>query len=268
MNPTDTEHLDDVRARLEARGLLRRAGDAGGIRLPDLGAPTIVLPDAGDGQVSSDAIVVARTPVVVVACPACSTTRHLGVNRTGFECAGCGEAWRWAICAECDRLALTSERQDSWRCRGCDGLSRSWWRTTLPTDEPARVIRRRTEQLARHVHGFAIEKRQAGSRRRAVRLGAVAAVLATALGGLAILRSASEVGAGSSCGRFDRIAAAVQTGRLDGAPLRAELRALAASTGDDGPLRAAALAMAAAPTPMSMEFAVARTQFEDACRGG
>ena len=266
----DLGHLEEVRARLEARGLLRAGtatGSAASFRLPEIASPTIVLPDAGDGRVASEAIVVAGAPVVAVACPSCSTSRHVGINRTGFECGSCQEAWRWAICRDCDRLALTSERQESWRCRACDGLMRSWWKTSLPTDEPTRVIRRRTEQFASHAATAVVHEQRSAWRRTLVRMGAVALVLVLAAAAFSVLRAAGGVESGAPCGQFDRLVGQIQTGALQGDAARTELRSLADATGNRADLRAAATAMAAAPSVMSTEFAVARTRFQDQCRG-
>ena len=267
----DLGHLEEVRARLEARGLLRAGSGGGGaasFRLPEVASPTIVLPDAGDGRIASEAIVVAGAPVVAVACPSCSTSRHVGINRTGFECPSCQEAWRWAICGGCDRLALTSERQESWRCRACDGLMRSWWKTSLPTDEPTRVIRRRTEQFATHAATAVVHEQRSASRRNLLRLGAVALLLLLAAGAFTVFRAAGAVESGAPCGLFDRLVGQIQTGALQGDAARAELRSLAEATGHRADLRSAATAMASAPSVLSTEFAVARTQFQDACSGG
>ena len=267
----DLVHLEDVRARLEARGLLRTgsgAGAAASFRLPEIASPTIVLPDAGDGQVASEAIVVAGAPLVAVACPSCAASRHVGINRTGFECTACDEAWRWAICSGCDRLALTSERQESWRCRACDGLMRSWWRTSLPTDEPTRVIRRRTAQFASHTATAVVHEQRTSNRRTLVRVALAALALVLVLAGVAVARAAGGVSSGSPCGQFDRLVGQIQTGTLQGDAAQVELRALAEAAGDRADLRSAANAMAAAPSVMSTEFAVARTAFQDACSGG
>lgn len=270
MSTTEQDlHLEEVRARLEARGLLRTGGgSAAPLRLPEVASSTIVLPDAGDGRVSSEAVVVAGAPLVAVACPSCSAGRHVGINRTGFECSSCQEAWRWAICGDCDRLALTSERQESWRCRACDGLMRSWWKTSLPTDEPTRVIRRRTEQYATHAATAVVHEQRSASRRTLVRAAAVALLVVLAASAFTVLRAAGRVESGAPCGQFERLVGRIQTGTLQGEAARAELQALADASRNRADLRVAATAMAAAPSVMSTEFAVARTTFQDACARG
>jgi hypothetical protein len=89
-----------------------------------------------------------------------------------------------------------------------------------------------------------------------------------AASGFAVLRTAGRVESGAPCGQFERLVGRIQTGTLQGDAARVELRALAAATGNRSDLRAAATAMAAAPSVMSTEFAVARTTFQDACAGG
>ncbi|HVM09973.1 MAG TPA: hypothetical protein VM345_16010 [Acidimicrobiales bacterium] len=262
--------LEEVKARLEERGLLRSGGHQQ--PLPEVESRTIVLPDAGDGGVgTASAIVVAGSPCIDVPCPACgpTSTRAVPVNRTRFDCRSCGESWRWSICSSCDRLAVTSESLDGWECRGCGGVTRSWWRSTLPTIEPARIIQRRTVQLTalQVAHGQAVHSETSKRRSRVVAAVVGAAVIAVA--GLAIVDSASGIGAkGAACGEFRRLVDDAATGRLTPADLQSRLDAIAHRARGIVGLEEPATTMRADATLSSVTFQAAKTQFLEACRGG
>ena len=269
--PTEADdRLEDVKARLEARGMLRTATQP--VALPEIiSSPAIVLHDAGDGTASamsatSSATAVAGAPMADVRCPGCTAIRPVGVNRTGFECRSCRDGWRWAICSHCDRMVVTHEGQDTWRCRVCDGLTRAWWRTTRPTDEPSRIIRRRAQQFAELRVEADIAVRRETTRRAAWRSTAIAAVGAIAAAALLVIANSTFNGAGSgaACGAFHRISGQIQSGALTGAAAERELKALVEQSSDPK-MQAAAIEMATAPSTASVQVAAAQTRFVDAC---
>lgn len=272
--PSSGVSLDEVRARLEARGLIANA-------------PPILIPKEPrpEPAPTTDVVVAPAEPTEThwaesdrdgwdvepgperstVACPQCRESVDVALEATRVPCARCDRMWRFAICEQCDELALTMERQESWRCSHCGDFTRSWWRTDGATFVAPRVLGRRRDALAREER----ERVRDGMRRRRWKLvtfAAVAAVLAGVIVGAGrAAESAGPTGAAVACPHFREILEGIATGRLAQGQLDGELERLADEAGDDVALSGPVSELRAAPTPTSAAFISARSALVDAC---
>jgi len=271
--------IDDVRARLAARGLLatgpaivvpkepRPEGDEAVIPL----VPWTPAPTDDDGQhwsqiAEDDWDVEPGGAEVTVRCPGCRQVRARQLEATRLPCAPCDRTWRWAVCAGCDELALTLERQESWRCTGCGHFTRSWWRTPSYVPDAIEVVSRRKHQAM-------LDERarvRAGIRKRRwklVALGVAAAVAAAGfVVGVRMAEPSSARGTVVACAHVERLRSGLASGTLTPDQLDAELGELQReSQGADRRVADAVVELRAAGAPGTASFLVARTALADAC---
>jgi hypothetical protein len=267
--PAAAAPIDEVRARLAARGLLQtqpsvvvpKAARRPEI-LPQAAAPADDRPkhwaaapeDAWDVDASSAS---AKAPV---ACPRCRDVIDQPLEATRLVCRPCDRAWRWATCGGCDALTLTVERQESWRCAGCGQFTRSWWRTPAARRDALHVVARRKHQAMLQER----ERVRAGMRKRRWKLVAFAVVATAATAGAVLAVRAAEpstaTGTDVVCAHVARLGPAL------GEHIETELPKLEAEAAGAAPEVADAVhGLRAAGPPGSAAFLVARTALVDAC---
>lgn len=270
-SPGDTT-LDEVRARLEARGLLANSPPILIPREPRPGAaPTEPVEQQEPAEThwadsERDAWDVepggARTEV---GCPQCFDRITVPLEATRVHCPRCDRTWRFAVCEHCDGLTLTIERQESWRCGRCGEFSRSWWRT-----EGAHYLAERV--LAKRRDAYVGEQRAAvreGVRRRRWKL-VLFAVVAALLGAVVVIgtrvaESEPPSGATVVCPHFRQILEDLTTGRLSQPQLDEALAGLEGEAGDDSELVVPVRALRAAGAPAAPAFIAARSELVDTC---
>lgn len=271
--------IDEVRARLAARGLLatgpaivvpkepRPEGDDAVTPL----VPWTPAPAEDDGEhwsqtAEDDWDIEPGGAEVAVRCPGCREVRSRQLEATRLPCTTCDRTWRWAVCTGCDVLALTLERQESWRCVGCGHFTRSWWRTPSYARDAMQVVSRRKHQAM-------LDERarvRAGIRKRRWKLVAVGVVAALAAAGFVVgIRMAEPStarGTAVACAHVDRLRSGLASGTLTPDQLDAELDELQReSQGADPRVAGAVVDLQAAGAPGTASFLVARTALADAC---
>jgi hypothetical protein len=271
--PSSEPSLDEVRARLSARGLIASAPP---ILIPKVPRPEPAEPvvpvqpsepkEAHWAESERDGWDVEPGPErVAVACPQCRTKVDVPVEATRVPCEPCDRMWRFAVCQRCDELSLTMERQESWRCSHCGEFTRSWWRTEGASYVAPRVIGRRRDQLAKEERARVRE----GMRRRRWKLVAFAAVAAVLAGVIVssgrAAQSGGPTGAGVACPHFRDILEGVAAGRLSQAQLDEELERLGEEAGDVAELAQPVAELQASSVPTSPGFIAARGALVDAC---
>lgn len=271
--PPGQVNLEEVRARLAARGLIASAPP---ILIPKEPRPEPAAtpesvepaepPEAHWAESARDRWDVEPGPErSAVRCPQCRESVDVPLEATRVPCPTCDRMWRFAVCEHCDELSLTMERQESWRCSRCGDFTRSWWRTDGASYVAPRVLGRRRDALAREER----ERVREGMRRRRWKLvtfAAVAAVLAGVIVGAGrAAESAGPVGASVACPHFREILEGVATGRLSQAQLETELEDLEQEVGDAPELTQPVSELRASPVPTSAAFVTARSALVEAC---
>jgi hypothetical protein len=267
--------IDQIKARLAARGLLQTQPAVVVPKEARRATPaTAVDDDAPDAQqrrhwseAPEDTWDVEPTSAnsttdTAVACPQCRHVERRPLESTRVACAPCDRAWRWATCGSCDALALTMERQESWRCAACGQFTRSWWRTPHARRDAAHVV-------ARRKHEAMLQERaevRAGMRKRRWKLVAFAAASATLAAALVIAVRAAEpstaTGTDAVCAHVSRLGADLATTP----DLDHELETLQAeATGAAPDVAKAVDGLRTAGPPGTAAFLVARTALVDAC---
>jgi len=275
MEPADERDddvtIDDVRARLAARGLLATS-------------PRIVVPkeprpetdslgayeglEPGEGHWADSEFdewdVEPGLEDVTVRCPQCRDVYFRPIQSTRFLCPACDRAWRWAICTGCDELAFTIERQESWRC-GCGVTNRSWWRTPTAQKTAFAVVTRRKHLLIeqeRKLVREGIKKR----RWKLIALAAWSAVVAIGIVvGVRMAEPSEATGTATTCTQFGRLRSELASGTLSREQLDARLEELhRSSQGADESVQKGVVELRAA-TPGTSGFLIARTTLADAC---
>ncbi|HEX2851533.1 MAG TPA: hypothetical protein VHN98_13315 [Acidimicrobiales bacterium] len=274
------ETIEQIRARLAARGLLRESTTP----LPDLPAPA---PPPMRARFTSDLDEVTRsiledevdqldyapaaTPMTLggAQCPACSAWFGVPSEATGFRCRSCERAWRWGICQSCDQLSLTPEKQDSWRCQLCGHFTRSWWQAPAPAAHRAAVVDRRKRTLKRLE-----DQRRKAEKRHNRRMYLVAGALATillAMGLVTAIRrppAASDVGHGV-CAQFGHLKTDIVNGTASRDEVSSRIDTLVKAAAKAPPKVASAAAeLKDAGPPGTAQFLVAQTALSDACDAG
>jgi hypothetical protein len=272
--------IDEVRARLEARGLLatgpaivvprepRPEPDENATPLPSPWRPTVADGDAPHwAHAAEDEWDVEGGGVeVAVRCPGCRDVLASRMESTRLACGVCDRTWRWAVCGGCDALAVTMERQESWRCTGCNHVTRSWWRAPGAAREAGVVVARRKDKAMQDERA----RVRAGIRKRRwklVALGVVAAVAAVGMViGVRLTEPSSARGTTVACAHVDRLRSDIASGTLTPTQLDDQLEQLQAeSQGADERVSEAVVDLRAAGRPGSSAFLVARTALVDAC---
>ena len=272
----DGETIDDVRARLAARGLLVQ-GPAIIVPRGDRPERPVVLDDVlseAEGDHHPNAVpeddwdlTSEHGDLVFVRCPQCRGTQQTPNDVTRFRCVTCERAWRWAVCERCDTLGFTIERQESWRCGDCGHFSRSWWRTDTAPREALVVVARRKDAVAK------AEKAEvrAGMRRRRwkIILGAVVGLLAVLIFvGLVRANEGTNAATGTNeaCRQFGILRSDLGSGTLDADTLTKRLDDLAlAAEGGSPAVQEAAIELKAIGQPTKAAFLIAQTELADAC---
>lgn len=268
---------DEVRARLAARGLIATTP---AIVIPREPRPEPAPVEPGEAPSAEDDEeheahwaeseqdrwdVEPGTETSTVACPQCRRTITLPLEATRVSCETCERTWRYATCSHCDELALTIERQESWRCAKCGGFSRSWWRT-----DTAQYIARRVLTKRREVHNAELRRiAREGMRARRWKL-VVFAVVCALLGAVVVFgtRAAEpegKTGAAVACPHFRSILEDVATGRMTQTELDAELEQLELESADVEELSGPASDLRAAGSASTPAFVAARGAMVDAC---
>ena len=264
--------IDEVRARLAARGLLRT--DAAPVALQEPRVEGLirfatVLDEAPvpEREAPEDLwdVVPEGSGTSRVRCPQCRDSRVWPNDVTRFCCDDCQRAWRWAVCERCDNLALTVERQESWHC-ACGHFNRSGWRTATARRDALPVVARR-----RHVAIEADRARvRAGIRRRRWKIivAGIAGLIA-ALSFVLVVRTAEPTQASdtaTTCGHFGRLRTEMATNSLGVAQVEAEVKRLKGeSVGASPSVQKGVVDLAAAGKPGTATFLVAQTALADAC---
>lgn len=271
--PSEEVRLDEVRARLAARGLI---ASAPAIVIPKEPRPDPPAPassfeqeqqqEAHWAESDRDGWDVEPGPERVrVPCPQCHDLVDVAVEATRVPCERCDRMWRFAVCQHCDELHLTMERQESWRCSHCKEFTRSWWRTEGAAYVAPRVIGRRRDQLAKEERARVRE----GMRRRRWKLVAFAAVAAVVagiiLGAGRAAESAGPTGAAVACPHFRDILEGVASGRLSQEQLEDELDQLGHEAGEEPELAQPVAELQTWRVPTSPGFIAARGVLVDAC---
>lgn len=272
--------IEEVRARLAARGLLAtspaivvpkepRPEHAEEVTPLVPWTPSVPVDDDSPHWAQSDGDewdVEGGGAEVRVRCPGCREVRVRHLESTRLPCPTCDRTWRWAVCRGCDELALTLERQESWRCGPCGHFTRSWWRT------PA-AARDATEVVSRRKHQAMLDERarvRAGIRKRRWKLVALAvwaAVVALVIVvGVRMAEPSSARGTAVACAHVDRLTGDLAGGALTPGELDAELDELQReSQGADRRVSDAVVELRAAGRPGTSSFLLARTALTDAC---
>lgn len=272
------ETIEQIRARLAARGLLRESTTPLPdlpITLPPRARPTSEFEEASrsilEDEVDELDYPPAAAPMTLGAaqCPACNAWVGAPGDWTGFRCRSCERSWRWGICGSCDQLSLTPEKQESWRCQLCGHFTRSWWQAPAPGPHRRAVIDRRKRILTRlEEQKRRAEKRH--NRRMYIAAGVLALILLT-IGGVAAVRrppSASDVGNGV-CAQFTRLKSDIVNGSASRDQVGSRIDALAKSAkGAPSAIASAAEGLKSAGPPGTAQFLVAQTTFSDACDAG
>jgi len=266
--------IDEVRARLAARGLLATSPR---IEVPKEPRPEGAEPinlttldtfDAGSHWADDEADewdVEPGLEEVTVRCPQCRDVYFRPLESTRFACPSCDRAWRFAVCGECDVLAFTMERQESWRCGSCGNHNRSWWRTPTAQKTAFDVVARRKHQ-AIEVERKLIREGMKKRRWKLVALAVWAAIAAIGvIVGVRMAEPSTAAGSEVACRHFDAIRSGLASGTLDRAGLDRELEKLhTEAQGAEEVVQKAVIDLRAA-TPGTSEFLVARTTLADAC---
>lgn len=275
---TPATPIDDVRARLAARGLLATRPAIVVPKEPRPERPEIELrpiaPPDRDGdqhwaesdQDEWDVEVPPGAEETTVRCPQCREVFFRPLESTRFACPTCDRAWRFAVCGECDELMLAMERQESWRCGKCNEFTRSWWRTPSAPRDAAHVVARRKHQLVEAERAAV----RAGIKKRRWKLVALAVWAGVAAVGVVIGVRLTEPSAASgtrvACAHFDRLRSDLASGTVGAAELDRQLDQLQAEAeGADEDVAQAVVDLRAAGHPGSSSFLVARTGLADAC---
>ena len=276
---SDTEDDDAaaVRARLEARGLLRtepsvRIRDLAGPR-PEPSPPPPTTLASTDVAVDDDAAEVLDADpggaTANVRCRSCRSVEPVSVAATGYRCRSCQRVWRWAICPSCDELAPTLARQESWRCSACGAGTRSWWRTANAPNEAVVVADRKRLEAGR-----VRRRRVLGTfRRYRVALAATTVTLVLVVfAAVAVPRLAADdrdaVRASATCAAFDTLRAEIEGGGLPPAALRLRLDELASGAAEaEDAVRIGAERLAASGLPGDAAFEEATAVLTAACGG-
>lgn len=261
--------LDEVRARLAERGLLREESHKVESSVADLDraarpAPVIPKPQRPKVRPADERD---DLGVVTIGCPACAHRQPAPVEETRFRCDGCRIRWVWAICSSCRTLAVVDDDVPSWSCPTCDGSNRSWWHL----DERNEAVKVSAER--RHLARDREEQRaRAGVRRRARKLiGSLAALVVVVLGAVLVVSVSGgptpEEAAGSICRQFTTLRSEISNGAISKSAMRGMLGDLQeeAKSATADLQSAAALAVDTAGDPGSSQFKQAMTEVEDAC---
>jgi LSD1 subclass zinc finger protein len=274
--PTKVEvepSLDEVRARLQARGLVASAPpivipkEPRPEPAPSTEPPPPVVPqethwseserDEWDVEPGSD-----RTNV---ACPRCRTILSVPLEATRVTCADCERTWRYAVCDGCNELSLTVERQESWNCTKCGAYSRAWWRTDTPEYLSRRVLAKRLEVHAEEQRAIARE----GMRARRWKLIAFAIVCALLAAVIVGVTRAQEKGAPAgravACSHFREVLEGIASGRLSQTQVDDELEKIETEAAGEAELAGPIGDLRASSVPTSGGFVVARGALVDAC---
>jgi hypothetical protein len=266
--------IDEVRARLAARGLLATSPR---IEVPKEPRPEGAEPvnlttlDSFDssGHWADDEAdewdVEPGLEEVTVRCPQCRDVYFRPLESTRFACPTCDRAWRFAVCEDCDALAFTIERQESWRCGSCGHHNRSWWRTPTAQKTAFDVVARRKHQ-AIEVERKLIRDGMKKRRWKLVALAVWAAIAAIGVVvGVRMAEPSTATGAATACRHFADIRSSLASGTLDRNALDRELESLHAEAQEATPeVQQAVIALRSA-TPGTSDFLVARTALADAC---
>ena len=207
------------------------------------------------------------SPNTELRCGGCRTKQRVSDTATGFKCTSCAKVWRWAECKDCRGLNLTIARQESWRCTGCGGYTRSWWRTPTKAAEHRRIAEARATDAADRRRRAAYEK----ARRRRWKLFTVGAVaiIATAVAAVTFSRNAAPVVTRGANGRVCEAYADVQRSINSQAPkaeIRASIDAMAAESVDAmDRIRLPAQQLAGSGQPGDEAFDKAAKALSNAC---
>ena len=269
--------IDEVRARLAERGLLatrprvlvpkepRPEGEA-----TPLTTFAPALPDDDEAhwaEAEADAWdVEPGSEEVTVRCPQCREVFFRPLESTRFACPTCDRAWRFAICSECDVVAMTIERQESWRCGSCNHVTRSWWRAPTAHRLAFDVVARRKHQAVEEQRRLVRE----GMRKRRWKLIAFAvwsAILAIGIVvGFRMAQPSAASGTDVTCTHFNRLRSDIASGTMTASQLKNELQALQVEADDaHADVQKAVLDLTAAGAPGTSSFLIARTAVADAC---
>ena len=264
--------IDDVKARLAARGLIATRP---AVVVPKEPRPEIVVaplqPEASErhwAEAPEDSWDVdpGDSREVPVRCPQCREVHVVPLQSTRFVCRTGEAAWRWTVCEQCHELLMTTERQESWRCTKCQYANRSWWRTPAAAREASVVVARRGHQAVLEERA----KVRAGMRKRRWKLIALGVVAALTAVGIVVGVRMAEPGRARStavaCASFERLRADLANGTVDAAQLEGALEALESeSVGAEPNVVKAVFNLGAAGPPNTSAFLVARTAVADAC---
>lgn len=275
------EEAATVRARLEARGLLRtepavRIRDVVGPRpaVAPSEPPTPVAPDSGrvEDEDEDDGGAEALEPdpggtTAAVRCRSCRSMEPVSIAATGYRCRSCARVWRWAVCPSCNELDLTFARQESWRCTSCGTGTRSWWRTANAPNESVAVVERKRLEAGR------IRRRRAldfGRRYRTVIVASVVTLAIAVTAAVTVPRLAADdratEGASATCADFRTLQADLDRNSIPPAALRSRLDALAAGAAEaDDAVRIGAERLAASGRPGDQAFEEAKARLDRLC---
>ena len=265
--------LDDVRARLAARGLLRTGPriTADDIVRPE--RPVIEKPpveeDEHPREVPEDEWDLEPTlSEVVVPCPQCRRETWMSLDITRFRCTDCSRAWRYAICERCANLHLVVERQESWQCptKDCGNYNRSWWRMSTARGAAEIVVARRRQQALEVER----EEIKAGvkRRRRWIIIAALFGLIVTLAFVLVVRTSEPSERSGTNvvCAHWARVKADIANGSITGPQLENEVEQLQVEADGALPEVTDAVSDLAAALPQGgSELLLARTVLSDAC---
>ena len=213
-------------------------------------------------------VVPVRPPAAraMATCRGCGARQEVAGDATGFECALCGTAWRWAGCGGCGRLSLHDEAVESWRCRECHTANRSWWRTTTARREERAVAAQR-EAVRRERRSLRTRLR----RHRRVLTVSLASLLATVVVVvLLVVAAPAPVGerTRAACAMSTQLRPSLFNGSMDGAAVRMRLHELADTAARAEPAVAAAAASLAAERQLGgPDLERALLALDDACAG-
>jgi hypothetical protein len=265
--------LDEVRARLQARGLVASAPPIVIPReprpepAPTLEEPAPAVPqEAHWAESEQDEWDVEPGPDRThVACPRCRTDLWVPLEATRVTCTDCERTWRYAICSGCDELSLTVERQESWCCAKCGAYSRSWWRTDTPEYLARRVLAKRLEVHAEQQRAIVREGMRA-RRWKLIAFGVVCALLAAVVVGITRAQEpAAPAGRAVACSHFRDLLEGVAGGRMSQAQIDDELKKIETEAANDADLTGPIGDLRASSVPTSPGFITARGALVDAC---
>ncbi|HEX7166437.1 MAG TPA: hypothetical protein VF230_05595 [Acidimicrobiales bacterium] len=281
--PTGPPTIDEIRSRLAARGLLATAPRIVVPKEPRADREESATPesqarpgDAFDPVLDDEAQwadtgeddwdVDPGTTETTVRCPQCREVFFRPLDATRFACPTCERAWRFAICEGCDELALTIERQESWRCGSCGHFTRSWWRTVIAQKTAFDVVARRKHLLVEHERRLVRE----GMKKRRWKLIALAVwSMVVALGiviGVRMSEPSAATGTATACAHFDRLRGDIVNGTISAQELEKELDAMQVEAeGGDERVLEAVIGFRSSGRNGTSSFLVARTALADAC---